>query len=122
MANSNGRHITDRRKHHPLVKLLRKIRKHHKKAQVDIEACMQAIDPQVASMQMLKRIESGARELPGLLGGSGPPLSQWIQAWLICVEATSTEREEVESLLVDVLLGRLSYGLLAGDDEGEVET
>jgi len=83
---------------------------------------MQAIDPQLASMQMLKRIESGARELPGLLGGTGPPLSEWIQAWLTCVEATSTERKEVESLLVDVLLGRLSYELRAGDDEGEVET
>jgi hypothetical protein len=80
---------------------------------------MQAMDPQVASMQMLKRIESGARELPGLLGGSGPPLSQWMQAWLTCVEATDTEREKVESLLVDVLLGRLSYGLLAEDDEGQ---
>jgi hypothetical protein len=122
MDNSDSRNTRDGRKHHPLVNLLRKVRKHHKKAQVDIEACMQAIDPKVASMQMLKRIESGARELPGLLGGSGPPLSQWIQAWLTCVEATGTEREEVESLLVDVLLGRLSYALLADDDKGEAET
>ena len=109
------------RKNHPLVKLLRQIRRRHKKTQVDVEACMQEIDAALISMRMLERIEGGRRDLPGMLGGTGPPLSQWIQAWLRCVHASGAERDEVEAVLVAVLLGRLSYGLGAEDEVDQEE-
>jgi hypothetical protein len=101
----------ERRQNHPLVKLMKEIRKRHKQALIDVETCMQQIDPSLASTQMLKKIEEGLRELPGLLGGSGPPVSQWIQAWLQCVKATADERKAVEDLLTQIVLGQLEYDL-----------
>ena len=112
----DARRAIAQRKNHPLVKLLREIRQRHKKAQVDVESCMQEMDPALISMRMLERIEGGRRDLPGMLGGTGPPLSQWVQAWLTCVQASGPERDKVEAVLVAVLLGRLSYGLGAEAD------
>jgi hypothetical protein len=101
MANGPSRHSINWRKNHPLVRLMRRIRQAHRKKQVDIDACMGL------PFQTLKQIEGGRRELPGILGGGAPPLSDWIQKWLTCVGATEAERTEVENLLMRIVI----YGL-----------
>jgi hypothetical protein len=103
----------ERRKNHPLVKRLKEIRNRHNKKQVDVEACMAQRDPQLVSEQMVKRIEEGRRDLPGIIGATSPPLSEWIDAWLTCVEATDAERADVEELLMKIVLGQLEYDLPA---------
>jgi hypothetical protein len=58
---------------------------------VEVEFCMRTIDLSLVSNQMLKLIDEGVRYLPGLFGGSGPPISQWTGAWFHCVETTPSE-------------------------------
>jgi transcriptional regulator with XRE-family HTH domain len=107
MSRTADRHVMHRRRNHPLVKLLRDIRRRHRKTQIEIEACMQVTDPMLASDQMLKRIEEGRRDLPGVLGGMGPPLSAWIESWLDCVDAREDERTIVRNTLLAATLGRM---------------
>jgi hypothetical protein len=90
------------RREHPLVKLLRRIRRRHRKRQADIEACMEL------PSQALKHIENGHQRLPGLQAGPGLPIGQWIERWLDCVKATKDEREQVRDVLMHELLGRLA--------------
>ena len=55
----------------------------------------------------LRLIEEGHRPLPPLIGRDGEDFSEWYQKWLACVELTDNEREEFETLLMAVVLGRL---------------
>lgn len=61
--------------------------------------------------QTLKQIEEGRRPLPGLVEGTGISLGRWMQNWLTAVGATKEEREEVEQLLTDLILGRFGGSL-----------
>lgn len=90
------------RREHPLVKLLRRIRRRHRKSQTEVEACMNI------PFQTLKHIENGHQRLPGLQAGPGLPIGQWIELWLDCVKATKDEREQVRDVLMHALLGRLA--------------
>jgi hypothetical protein len=83
-----------RRAQHPLVVLLRTIRRRHKKiSMLTIEACMEI------PFGTLRHIEKGRRPLPGLQDG----LSKWIEHFLNCVQATADEREHLRRLAARVL-------------------
>jgi len=59
----------------------------------------------------LKFIEEGRRPLPQLISFTGMEFSAWFDSWLVCVEATSAEQEEIEQLLMLLVFGRLRRNL-----------
>jgi len=93
------------RRKHPLIKLMRKIRKQHKLALTDVEARMGI------PFQTLKQIEEGRRPLPGLVEQSGASLGRWMQNWMSVIGVTNEERQEVEGLLMDLILDRFEGSL-----------
>jgi hypothetical protein len=83
------------RARHPLVVLIKTIRKRHPQISLpDIEVCMNI------PIDTLRHIEKGRRPLPGLQDG----LSKWIARFLDCVHATVEERQQVRLLAARVLL------------------
>jgi hypothetical protein len=87
---------------------MRSIRRKHRSALTDVEACMGI------PFQTLKQIEEGIRPLPGILGDQGRALGPWMQQWMTCVQATAKERDQVQRLLVSLILAEVEGQL---DDE-----
>jgi hypothetical protein len=114
MAKTGESGRRELRKHHPLIRLMRRIRNKHRIALTDVEACMEI------PFQTLKQIEEGIRPLPGILGDQGRALGPWMQRWMACVQATAKERDKVERLLVSLILAELE-GQLSDDslDDGD---
>ena len=69
----------------PLVRLLRRVRKKHKKSQASVEECM---DLPVGTY---RHIERGRRSLPDFRQN----LVDWVRKFEECVEATREERREI---------------------------
>jgi hypothetical protein len=88
------------RSNHPLVQRLKQLRKRHKKSLIDVEVCMGL------PIGTLRLIEEGHRPLPPLIGRDGENFGEWYQRWLACVMPTDDEREEFDTLLMVVVLGR----------------
>lgn len=84
----------EKRRNHPLVQSLAKLRLRHGIASSDLDACMGM------PVGTLRHIEKGRRPLPGLQDG----LSSWIQNYLNCVGATEDERNEIRQQISRALL------------------
>ena len=83
---------------HPLVSLLRAIRKQHKMSQLRVEVCMEL------PINTLRHIERGRRPLPRRAHG----LSLWIKRYLDCVKADTDERKQVVELMSRQILVEFS--------------
>src|SRR5579863_10727614 len=95
-TGESSRRDRERRKHHPLVQILRAIRKQHTLNQLEIEMCMKL------TQDKLKHIEDGRDYLPGLQSGASEDIGRWLQKWMECVHVSIKEREEIEETLMNV--------------------